>query len=307
MNKSNSSSYSLSTVERILSKTGLDQSFIGTMLRHIREWRENDFLRKYQEPLSLWAEHLQDTKQKVIVTLDGRDTAGKWSNIKRVTQQLDTKRYDVKAFPWIPKPEEKFEDAWFQRYEAFFPEDGNIEFFDRSWYNRLMVEAVMWFCREEEYNWVLQHVNQFERKRIIDAGYDYLKIYLSIGKQVQKERLDSRKGVRKRWKSSPVDEKAQAKWQLYTLAKQRVLEITDTKESPWIILDSTEKFLSAVEIMKAIIGTRTEVRKMVENDLSIDLSPNPKIRRTATQELEKMVREWQIPVEKEFPFLPEVA
>lgn len=160
----------------------------------------------------------------------------------------------------------------------------------------------MGFCTQEEYEWFMAHVNQFEKEQIIDEGIDFLKIYLSIGKKTQKRRLKAREDVRKRWKSSPVDAQAQERWKDYTFAKEQILRHTDTPESPWIVLDSTQRFLSAVEIIKAMIGTREEVRKMVENDLSIDLTPNQKIRRTGAQELARMEKEKQIPLDKEFKF-----
>lgn len=160
----------------------------------------------------------------------------------------------------------------------------------------------MGFCTEEEYNWFMSHVNDFEKERIVDAGYDFLKIYLSISKKTQKERLQKRKNVRKRWKSSHIDAQAQEKWNYYTLAKQRILEETDSSYAPWMVLDSNEKFLSAIEIIKALVGTNADIRKIIESDLSIDLSPNSRVRRTASQELAKMRREGQIPVDKNFKF-----
>lgn len=302
MNKTPSSSPSISDIERLLHKGWLDINTTQKLLCFIREWEERTFIKEYQWALSYWAEFLSDTKRRVILTLDGRDTAWKWSNIKRVTEQLDARKFAVKAFPWIPSKEEKFEDNWFQRYERFFPAEGNIRFFDRSWYNRAWVEAAMGFCTEQEYNWFMTHVNEFEKERIVDAWYDFLKIYLSIWKKTQVERLKKREDVRKRWKSSPIDAQAQEKWGYYTLAKEKMLRETDTEHAPWIVLDSNRKFLSAVEIIKAIVGTNDEVRKVIEKDLSIDLTPNPKVRRTAREELEKMKREWQIPTNKKFKF-----
>jgi len=293
---------SLDNIIRLLKKVWLESGLIKRIVSDLEHGNSRRFLEKYQWALSLYAEHLQDTKQKVIVTLDGRDTAGKGSNIKKVTHQLDNRIFWVTAFGGIPTPEEKFEDNWFQRYANSFPKEGNIQFFDRSWYNRAGVEAAMGFCTEEEYTWFMEHVNDFEKEKIINEGFDYLKIYLSIGKETQKMRLKERKNVRKRWKSSPVDEQAQEKWKQYTLAKQKILEHTDTEHSPWIILDSTEKFLSAVEVMKAIMGTRQEVLHMIENDLSIDLSPNTKIRRTWAQELKRMEEAGEIPSDREFGF-----
>ena len=293
---------SFDSIESILTSSWLESTLIWRIISDLYAGKNKRFLEKYQWALSLWGEQLQDTKQRVVVTLDGRDTAGKWSNIKRVTDQLNNKNFGITAFAWIPTPEERKEDNWFQKFELQFPKEWKIQFYDRSWYNRAWVEAAMWFCTQEEYNWFMAHVNEFEKERIIQEGIDYLKIYLSIGKTTQKQRLAAREDVRKRWKSSPVDAQAQEKWWQYTNAKEQILRQTDTPESPWIILDSTQRYLSAVEIIKAIIGTKSEVRELIENDLSLDLSPNKNIRRSATQELEKMEEEWVIPNAKKFKF-----
>ena len=259
-----------------------------------QEKNELNFLNKYRSALSLWAEHTMDTKSKIIVTLDWRDTAGKGSNIKRVTEYLINSRFSVKAFPWIPTESEKFKYNWFRRYENFFPEDWKITFFDRSWYNRASVEAAMWFCTKEEYYWFMENVNEFERKKITEMGYYFLKIYLSITKDTQKLRLKNREQARKRWKSSPVDAQAQEKWNYYTLAKAKILENTDSEAAPWIVIDSNERWLSSSEIIKSIINKFPEVAKLVEKDLGIDLKPNPKITRTAKQELDRMKESWDL-------------
>jgi len=177
----------------------------------------------------------------------------------------------------------------------YFPEDWNLQFFDRSWYNRAWVEAAMWFCTQQEYDWFMENVKQFEKEHIIDEWYDFLKIYLSITKKTQKKRLEEREEPKKRWKSSPIDAQAQEKWSYYRLAKQKMLEYTDSQHAPWMIIDSNKKDVSAPEIIKAIINTAPEVAKLVTNDLSIDLSPNKSIVRTATEELAKMKADWEIP------------
>lgn len=261
--------------------------WINGLHKIVQEKKDLNYLNEYRSALSLWVQHTNDTKQKIIVTLDWRDTAGKWSNIKRVTENFDPKRYDIKAY-WVPSFEERFEYNHFKKYMNDFPEEWNLTFFDRSWYNRAWVEAAMGFCTQEEYDWFMDNVEQFEREQIIDEGIKFIKVYLSITKNTQKERLKTRENIRKKWKSSPVDKMAQEKWNFYTLAKYKILEYTNSHHSPWIVLDSNEKFLSSVEIIKAIINTTDEVAKMVEQDLSIDLSPNPDIRRDAHQEIELM-------------------
>jgi len=152
----------------------------------------------------------------------------------------------------------------------------------------------MGFCTQEEYDWFIKHVNNFEKDFITDEGFDFIKIYLSIRKETQQKRLEGREEEMKRWKSSKIDQMAQEKWNEYTLAKMKILEHTDSEHAPWMVLDSNAKFLSAVEIMKAIIRTSQEVASTVETTLSIDLSPNRKIVRTAQEELERMKKTGEI-------------
>lgn len=294
--------YSSTTLRETLSKSNTDTAVIDLIIKRFEEGEEKEYLREYQGALSYWTELLlQEKKQAVIVTLDWRDTAWKWSNIKKVTEQLNNRSYWVTAFAWIPTQEERHQSNWFGRYSASFPNKWSIQFYDRSWYNRAWVEAAMWFCTQQEYDWFMKHVNDFE-KHVVDDGYDLLKIYLSIWKDVQKRRLRERKTVRKRWKSSKVDEQAQEKWNQYTLAKQKMLEHTDTPHAPWTVIDSSERFESAVEIIKTIIGTNQEIKRAIESELSIDLDHDFSIVRTGKQELMRMKELWQIPTGRKFHF-----
>jgi len=263
--------------------------------------REDDtmkILNEYRDWLALWEEATRDTKDKVIVTLDWRDTAWKWSNIKRVTYDLPNSRFTVKAFP-KPTSFEKFEHNHFIKYMSYFPlKDGWITFFDRSWYNRAWVEAAMWFCTQEEYDWFMQNVASFEKEQIIEQWIKFVKIYLSVTKDTQKERLELRKQrIRKRNKISPIDQKAQEKWSYYTLSKAKILELTDSDIAPWTVVDSNEKWLSAVEIIKAIINTNDEVSKIIWRKLN--LVPDKSVVRTAKQELNRMRKIWDIKTMKD--------
>lgn len=297
------------TATKGISDPKIDKILMSTTWRTLEELialaKENDelnMLNEYRWALSLWAEHTNDTKERIIVTLDGRDTAWKWSNIKRVTEYFDIKRYEPVAY-WIPTPKEKIDYNWFIRYKDDFPKNWQVAFFDRSWYNRAWVEAAMWFCTREEYDWFMENVAYFEKEQIIEEWIKFIKIYLSITKDSQKHRLKKRESARKRWKSSPIDKVAQEKWNYYTLAKAKILELTDSEYAPWVILDSNEKFLSAIEIIKAIINTTSEIVSLVEKDLSIDLSPNRNISRTATEELVRMEEMWQLEkMKSEFHF-----
>jgi len=282
-----------------ISDPKVDKILLQTTGRTLEELialsREDDtlkVLKTYRDWLALWEEATRDTKDRVIVTLDWRDTAWKWSNIKRVTYDLPNARFTVKAFP-KPTAIEKFEHNHFMKFMPYFPwENGWITFFDRSWYNRAWVEAAMWFCTEEEYNWFIQNVWEFEKDQIVEQGIKFIKVYLSVTKSTQKERLDLRKQrIRKRYKISPIDQQAQEKWNYYTLAKAKMLELADSDVAPWMVVDSNEKWLSAVEIIKAIINTNDEVSNIVWK--KVDLTPDKGVVRTAKQELSRMKKLWE--------------
>lgn len=285
---------------RRASDSSVDKMLTQTTWRTLDELiflaKEDDIAKKlnrYREWLALWEECTRDTNDRVIVTLDGRDTAGKWSNIKKVSYDLPNPRFTVKAFG-KPNAIDKYEFNHFLKYTKYFPgENWGITFFDRSWYNRAWVEAAMWFCTEEEYNWFMENVSQFEKEQIIEQWIKFIKVYLSITKSTQEERLRLRKRrIRKRHKISHIDQQAQEKWDYYTLAKAKILELTDSEHAPWTILDSNEKWDSSLEIIKAIINTSDEVSGIVRKTLELDLKPKKSVVRTAKQELARMEEEW---------------
>lgn len=286
-------------LNRQISDPRVDKLLLQTTGRTLEELialsREDDtlkVLKTYRDWLALWEEATRDTKDRVIVTLDWRDTAWKWSNIKRVTYDLPNARFTIKAFP-KPTLIDRFEHNHFMKFMPYLPwENGGITFFDRSWYNRVWVEAAMWFCTQEEYDWFMQNVSNFEKAQIVEQWIKFIKVYLSVTKSTQKERLDLRKQrIRKRYKISPIDQQAQEKWNYYTLAKAKMLELADSDVAPWMVVDSNEKWLSAVEIIKAIINTNEEVSKMVWK--KVDLSPDKWVVRTAKQELTRMKKLWE--------------
>lgn len=242
-------------------------------------------LNKYRDALSLFAEIIEGTKQGIIVTLDGRDTAGKGYTIKKVTEYLDTEVYHAVAFG-IPTPEER--KNWFARYSKHFPKPGEITFFDRSWYNRAMVEPVMGFCSQEEYDEFMAEVSAFEASIQWEFNAILNKVYLSIDKETQKKRLDDRKIVMKRWKSSKVDAVAQKMWGEYTFAKRQILEHTHTPENPWHVIDSTTRYLASIETIKLILNSIPVAGEEVAHKLKLDITPNKKVHRIWDEELKLM-------------------
>jgi polyphosphate kinase len=257
---------------------------IEKLIKRDKQEKEVD---KYRNALSLFAETIQENKHRVIITLDGRDTAWKWYTLKKMTEYLNIRVFNIVSFAWIPTQEERKE--WFERYSKhFFPEGKIITLFDRSWHNRGIVEPVMGFCTQQEYDDFIETVVDFEASIVADKITHFRKVYLSVSKGIQKERLDERKEIMKRWKSSKVDEFAQQKWEKYTYAKRQELEKTDTDLNPWHVIDSNIRYLAVIEVIKLLINSNPEVATFVGDELKIDLKPNKEVYRLWSDELKLM-------------------
>ncbi|NNJ54719.1 MAG: polyphosphate kinase 2 [Bacteroidia bacterium] len=190
-------------------------------------------------------------KKKVVVLFEGRDAAGKGGAIRRISAHINPRHYRIVA---LPKPNEEEEHMWyFQRYINQLPKPGEIVFFDRSWYNRAVVEPVNGFCSKKEYDIFMGQVNDFER--MIQESDTYLfKIYFSISKKEQATRFgDIRSSPLKRWKMSPIDEKAQELWDEYTHYKELMFEKTNTDHAPWKIIKADRKTEARIEALQYLL------------------------------------------------------
>ena len=178
-------------------------------------------------------------KVKVAVLFEGRDSAGKGGAIKRIAQRLNPRVCKVVA---LPAPNERERTQWyFQRYITHLPAGGEIVLFDRSWYNRAGVEKVMGFCTDEQYEQFFDDVPEFENM-IIRSGIVLIKYWFSITDDEQHLRFMMRiNDPLKQWKLSPMDLQSRARWEMYTKAKEHMLEKTHTKNSPWWIIDGNDK------------------------------------------------------------------
>ncbi len=208
-------------------------------------------LKKLQEELIKLQQWVEVNNEKVVVLFEGRDAAGKGGAIRRITQHLNPREFKVVA---LPKPTDEEQGEWyFQRYINNLPREGKIVFFDRSWYNRAVVEPVNGFCTEEEYNIFMNQVNDFERM-IIESGIRLIKFYFSISKSEQIKRFEEiMASPLKKWKFSKVDQQAIRLWDSYTDYKKKMFAKTDTEISPWIIIKANRKSSARLESMKKFL------------------------------------------------------
>jgi polyphosphate kinase 2 len=208
-------------------------------------------LDKLQEELIKLQSWVVANNKKIIILFEGRDAAGKGGAIRRIVEHLNPREHRVVA---LPKPNEIEAGQWyFQRYINQLPKAGEIVFFDRSWYNRAVVEPVNEFCSEEEYTIFMDQVNEFE-KMIIGSGIQLIKLYFSISKDEQEYRFNEIIGSPlKKWKYSPVDQKAIDLWDKYTVYKEKMFEKTSTAIAPWQIIKANRKTKARIEALEYIL------------------------------------------------------
>lgn len=189
--------------------------------------------------------------KKVIVLFQGRDAAGKGGAIRRIAAHINPRHYKIVA---LPKPTIEEKGQWyFQRYVNRLPKPGEIVFFDRSWYNRAVVEPVNGFCTPDQYDRFMDQVNDFERM-IVDEDTYLIKFYFSITKEEQARRFaDIMNKPHKRWKMSKVDQAAQSLWDVYTDYKQKMLLSTDTELCPWNVIDANRKTFARLSALNYIL------------------------------------------------------
>jgi len=184
-------------------------------------------------------EWIRREKKKVVVIFEGRDAAGKGGTIKRITQRLNPRVARVVALG-TPNDREKTQ-WWFQRYVAQLPAGGEMVLFDRSWYNRAIVEPVMGFCTQEQYEEFLRTCPEFERM-LIRSGITLIKYWFSVSDEEQERRFQARNtDPTRRWKLSAMDLESRTRWVDFSKAKDRMFAVTDTKHAPWYVVDADIK------------------------------------------------------------------
>jgi len=207
-------------------------------------------LKPYQIELLKLQLHLEAEQIPMIVLFEGRDASGKGGTIRRITRFMNEKRYQVVA---LGKPSADQRTQWyFQRYVERFPAGGEMVIFDRSWYNRALVEPVFGFCTKKQYRDFIRGVTGFE-KDVVRQGTVLVKLYFSVDKKVQAKRFARRQNDQLRqWKLSEIDLQAQEYWDDFTEMKHRMLERTSTGSAPWTIIRSNSKPKARLNAMKSI-------------------------------------------------------
>jgi polyphosphate kinase 2 len=196
-------------------------------------------LRRLQAELCTLQAWVKAKGLRVIIVFEGRDGAGKGGTIRAITERVSPRVFRVVALP-APSDREKSQ-MYMQRYMQHFPAAGEIVIFDRSWYNRAGVERVMEFCTEEQYRRFLELCPEVE-KYIVDGGITLLKYWLEVSNEEQEYRFQARiQDPLRQWKLSPMDLPSRTRWYDYSLARDEMLEATDTKRAPWYILRSDDK------------------------------------------------------------------
>lgn len=242
---------------------------IKEVLSELEYEQELEMLQVELVKLQRW---VQEKGRRIAIIFEGRDAAGKGGTIRRFTEHLNPRSMRVVA---LPKPSQQERGQWyFQRYSVQLPNAGEIVFFDRSWYNRAVVEPVNGFCSKGEYQRFIQQVPEFEHM-LYEDGITIIKFWFSISKEEQKKRFESRRtNPLKHWKLSPIDENAQSLWSEYTAHKEEMFSRTHMSFSPWIVVKANDKRLARLESIRYVLSLLDYTGK---SDTEVRLHPDPNV------------------------------
>jgi polyphosphate kinase len=239
--------------------------------------KELQELRLYQIELIKFQQELERIGRGIVVIFEGRDASGKGGTIRRILADLNPKHARVIATAKPTTLDNKKD--FFQRYSPHFPADGEMVLFDRSWYNRTMVEPALKFCTKEEYEDFIPRIPQFEKlyfnnnsEKKFKCKPILLKFYFSITKEEQEKRFNKRQtNDRKKWKFSEADAQSQENWEVFSDLKYQMLKKTNTPSNPWDIIKSNDKHLARITAMKLILRSlKTYEGKNTDLDLKLD-------------------------------------
>jgi polyphosphate kinase 2 len=255
------------------------------VLKVLERAEQESSLKPFQAELILLQKYLEDTKRRMIIVFEGRDASGKGGTIRRVARYMNEKHYRVVA---LGKPTDAQRTQWFfQRYVEQFPRGGEVVLFDRSWYNRAMVEPVFGFCTPEEYKTFIKGVVGFERD-LVRQGTIIVKLYFSVTKEEQARRFKRRQDdPLRQWKLSEVDLQAQERWDDFTNQKYEMLKRTHSNHAPWTVIRSNDKHAARLNAIRTILNSAPYER----GNLELDFVPDSQVVISGSREVEQMEAE----------------
>ena len=190
-------------------------------------------------------------KRKIAICFEGRDTAGKSSTINFFSEHLIPSNFN---YVHLGIPTKKERKNWFERYETYLPNKGQIVLFDRSWYTRALTEPTLGYCSKKQYEEFMTKVNKWE-KSLVKKGTELVKFYFSIDKDQQKRRINARKNSKlKYWKLSESDKLMVNKWDVFTLYKNQMFDLTSTNYAPWVVINANNKMIARLNAMRYVLS-----------------------------------------------------
>ena len=263
----------------------IDRNGAKRVLKTLQKTAQENSLKPFQAELILLQKYLEETKRRMIIVFEGRDASGKGGTIRRVSRYMNEKHYRVVA---LGKPTDAQRTQWFfQRYVEQFPRGGEVVLFDRSWYNRAMVEPVFGFCTPEEYKTFIKGVVGFERD-LVRQGTIIIKLYFSVTKEEQAARFKRRQDdPLRQWKLSEVDLQAQERWDDFTNQKYEMLKRTHSNHAPWTVIRSNDKHAARLNAIRTILNSVPYERGNQE----LDFVPDHQVVISGSREVEQMEAE----------------
>ena len=255
---------------------------IAILQEGIQKVYDSEEMKQYQIELIKMQKHLEKTEKKMIILFEGRDASGKGGAIRRMTRYMNSRHYRVVA---LGKPTDTQRGQWFfQKYIEHFPTGGEVVLFDRSWYNRAMVEPVFGFCTPHQYDIFMEDVVNFEHD-LVRQDIILVKLYFSVSKEMQLSRFESRRSSPlKQWKLSEVDLQAQDLWDEFSEKKYEMLKRTHSKSAPWNIVRSNDKHKARMEAIKIVLNSVD----YDDRNYSLNFDADDKINISVQKELARM-------------------
>ena len=255
---------------------------LETLQLGIKKVYDNAQMQQYQIELIKMQKYLEKSGKKMIILFEGRDASGKGGAIRRMTRYMNARHYRVVA---LGKPTDTQRGQWFfQKYIEHFPTGGETVLFDRSWYNRAMVEPIFGFCTPEQHEIFMEDVVNFEHD-LVRQDVILVKLYFSVSKSMQLERFDSRRiSPLKQWKLSEVDLQAQDLWDEFSEKKYEMLKRTNSRSAPWNIVRSDDKHKARMESIKIVLNSVD----YDERNYALDFTPDENVNISVQKELSRM-------------------